>query len=199
MRILRILAAALAAAATPLAASADTCPTRADVDNGVRLTRLDPFFSVVFTNTSDGLAEARVIQRGGAREVAGTVYSHALAVTSRSTPNGPLTIAYDADPASLDDLPAIRTWNSTVTLTLDDAPFAQGSYTATVTGFGEATIGACSYDVWRVRDLLSLDNGAILAFEKSYAPALGLVIGSIQLDQQDQPAGSVFFDEITAE
>jgi hypothetical protein len=82
---------------------------------------------------------------------------------------------------------------------LNDAPFTTGSYTATLTGFGQATIGACGYDVWRVRDLLRLDNGAILAFEKSYAPALGLVVGSIQLDQQDQPAGSVFFDEITAE
>lgn len=199
MRIQQILAAALVAAATPLAAGAQTCPTGADVDTGVRLTRLDPFFSVVFTNTADGLAEARVMQRGGTREAVDTVYSHALAVTSRSTPNGPLAIAYDADPAALDDLPALRSWDSTVTVTLNDTPFTTGRYTARVTGFGEATIGDCSYDVWRVRDQLRLDNGAVLAFEKSYAPALGLVVGSIQLDQQDQPAGSVFFDEITAE
>ncbi|MBT8412670.1 MAG: hypothetical protein KJP02_12870 [Octadecabacter sp.] len=199
MRIQQILAAALVAAATPLAASADSCPTGADVDNGVRLTRLDPFFSVVFSNTASGLAEARVMQHGGTREAVDTVYSHALAVTSRSTPNGPLAITYDADPAALDELPALRRWDSAVTVTLNDAPFTTGSYTATVTGFGQATIGVCNYDVWRVRDLLRLDNGAVLAFEKSYAPALGLVVGSIQLDQQDQPAGSVFFDEITAE
>ncbi len=163
----RILAAALVAAATTLAAGADSCPIRADVDDGVRLTRVDPFFSVVFTNTADGLAEARVMQRGGAREAVDTVYSHALAVTSRSTPNGPLAIIYDADPAALDELPALRKWDSTVTVTLNDTAFAIGSYTATVTGFGKATIGVCSYDVWRVvRDLLSLDNGAVLSFEK---------------------------------
>lgn len=199
MRLHRILAAALVAAAPPLAASADSCPTRPDVDNGVRLTRVDPFFSVVFTATDGGLAEARVMQRGGAREQVDTTYTHALAVASRSTPNGLLAITYDADPSALNDLPAIRQWDSAVTVTLNDTPFATGSYTATVSGFGEATIGGCSYDVWRVRDQLTLDNGALLGFEKSYAPALGLVIGSIQLDRQDQPAGSVFFDEITAE
>lgn len=197
--IRRIIAAALVAAAPPLAASADICPTGADVDGGVRLTRLDPFFSVVFTKTENGLAEARVMQRGAAREAVDTLYSHALAVTSRSTPNGQLAIAYTADPAALDALPAIRQWDSAVTVTLDDAPFATGNYTATVTGFGQATIGTCSYDVWRVRDQLSLDNGTVLGFEKSYAPALGLVVGSVRLNRQGQPDSAVFFDEITAE
>lgn len=196
--IIRILAAALVVAA-PLAAAAQTCPTGDDVETGVQLTRTAPFFSVVFTQTENGLAEARVQDQGGVVQDVDTVYQHPLAVSERRGPNGNLSVNYARDPAALDDLPALRSWSSDVALFQNGDPFTNGTYTATVTGFGTAQIGPCSYDVWRVRDSLNLDTGTTIQFEKSYAPDLGLVVGSIQLDPAGQPTGSVFFDRIAAE
>ena len=193
-----VIAAALVAAA-PLAAGAGTCPTKTDLDAGIRLTRLDPFFSVVFVDRPDGLAEARVMERDGVPQIVDTVYTHALAVQSRLVNGGTLSVTYADDPGILDSLPSFREWSTTVTLAQNGNVFTQGTYSVFLTGFGSATVGGCDYDVWRVRDILNLDNGAVIAFEKSYAPELGLVVGSIQLGQNDVPLGSVFFDEIVAE
>ena len=190
------MVAALTAAAP---AQAQTCPTRTDLGEGVQLVRDDPFFSVVFKAIPEGLAEARVMDRDGQPQAVDTTYRHALAVSTRLANGGTLSVDYQDDPAILDTLPALRSWSTAVTLFQDGAQFTQGTYSAKITGFGSAQIGGCTYDVWRVRDLLTLDNGAEIAFEKSYAPDLGLVVGSIQFDPAGQPTGSVFFDRIAAE
>lgn len=197
--IARTLAAALVAAATPLAASADSCPTNADVANGVRLTRFDPFFSIVQTQTPDGLAEARVTNRGGQTEAVSSLYEHPLAVIRRIGANGTLELRYGADTMILDTLPAIREWSTTVSLVSQGETINTGDYTVQVIGFGEAQIGECAYDVWRIHDSLTLLGSAPLRFEKSYAPDLGLVLSSIRLDAQGAPMSGVFFDEIVAE
>jgi len=99
----------------------------------------------------------------------------------------------------LDTLPAIREWSTTVTLVSGGDTINTGTYTVQVIGFGEAEIGDCAYDVWRIHDSLTLDGLAPLRFEKSYAPDLGLVLSSIRLDAQGSPVSGVFFDEIVAE
>ena len=196
---MKALLAAFCLVAVPLGVAAQSCPTRADLAGGVQLVRDDPFFSVVFTAIPEGLAEARVMERDGRPQAVDTTYAHALAVATRRAGGGTLSVAYGEDPEILDTLPSLRSWSTDVSLTADGAPYASGTYTATITGFGAAEIGACTYDVWRVRDVLDLDTGATILFEKSYAPDLGLVVGSIRLDAAGQPTGSVFFDRIAAE
>ena len=195
-----VIAAAFVAAALPLAASAETCPTKADVAGGVRLTRIDPFFSIVQTKTPDGLAEARVTVRNGQKDATSSVYKHPLTVIRRIGANGTLELRYGADTMILDTLPAIRKWSTTVDLVSNGETINHGNYSVQILGFGEALIGACSYDVWRIQDSLTLEGPASpLRFEKSYAPDLGLVLSSIRLDAQGVPLSGVFFDEIVAE
>ncbi|MCF2905023.1 hypothetical protein L0666_08490 [Octadecabacter sp. CECT 8868] len=194
-----IFAAALVAAATPLAAGAETCPTNADLETGIRLTRFDPFFSVVQTQTPVGLAEARVSQRGAAPESTSSLYEHPLTVTQRIGANGTLALLYTDDTTALNSLPSLREWSTTVSLVSDGETINQGAYSARIIGFGEAQIGACAYDVWRIDESLALDGSAPLRFEKSYAPDLGLVLSSIRLGPDGAPLNGVFFDEIVAE
>lgn len=193
-----ILSAALVVAAT-LPALAETCPTNADLENGIRLTRDDPFFSVILTQTPDGLAEARVATRGAQSETVNTIYRHPLAVSSRISNGVTFTAEYGDDPTALNDLNALRTWSTPVSLFQNGEFFTNGTYTATLTGLGQAEIGPCTYDVWRVRDVILLDNGVSIQFEKSYAPELGAILRSIELDAENRPIRPVFFDEIVAE
>lgn len=195
----RTLAAAFIVAATPLTAIADTCVSNADLSTGIRLERSDPFLSMSFMQTSTSLAEARVFERGGQAGEVDTLYAHPLAVVSRTTANGILAVRYDSDPAGLVDLARLGSWQSDVTLSLNGNPFTTGTYRATFLGGEQINIDSCAYDVWRVDDLLTLENGAVIRFEKSFAPALGLVIGSVQLDAQGAPLGAVLYDMITAE
>lgn len=180
-------------------ATAQGCPTAADLEDGVRLTRIEPFFSIVMTKTPDGLAEARVMQQNGQPEAVSSTYAHPLTVSGRIASNSNLTVTYQNDTAALQALPALREWSTEVELFSQGASIGTGTYSVSLTGFGEARIDECSYAVWRVRDEMVLDGRAPIIFEKSYAPDLGLIVGSIQIGPDGTPTGSVFFDEITAE
>ena len=199
MMIQRIIAAALVAAATPLAAGAETCPTNADLETGIRLTRFDPFFSIVQTQTPEGLAEARVTQRGSVPEMTTSLYDHPLTVTQRIGANGTLELHYEDDTRALNSLNSLREWSTDVSLVSGGETVNRGEYAARIIGIGEAQIGDCNYDVWRVQESLTLDGAAPLQFEKSYAPDLGLVLSSIRLAPDGNPLHGVFFDEIAAE
>lgn len=193
-----VIAAALVAAA-PLAAGADTCPTNADVQNGVRLTRADPFFSIVQTQTPEGLAEARVMQRDGQKDAVSSLFEHPLAVIRRIGSNGTLELHYGADTMILDTLPSLDKWSTSVSLVSNGETINRGEYSVRLIDVTQAQVGNCAYDVWRIEDSLALSGSEPLRFEKSYAPDLGLVLSSIRLDAQGDPISGVLFDEIAAE
>mgnify|MGYP006921610234 CR=1 FL=1 len=191
------LALALSLIAT--GAVAQDCPTAADLENGIRLTRNEPFFSILQTATPEGLTEARIMDRGAGPEAVSSVYAHPLTVVRRISAGGVLELAYADDTAELNSLPGPRQWHTEVTLLSDGQEINRGTYAVRLSGLGDATIGDCSYTVWRINEVMTLDGMAPLAFEKSYAPDLGLVLSSIRLDPEGTPVGGVFFDEITAE
>lgn len=199
MRVRSILAAALVAAAAPLAASADICPTNADLDEGVRLTRAEPFFSVVQTRTPDGLAEARVTERDGTPLETESYYDHPITVIRRIGPNGTLELDYENDPQQINQIDETFEWSSGVVLLADGDLVNAGSVTVAYLGTGDATIGDCTYTVWRLQDTMTLNGSPPMMFEKAYAPALGLVVSSIRLNPDGSPMNAVFFDEIAAE
>ncbi len=180
-------------------AAAQGCPTSSDLQSGIRLTQSDPLLSMVYVQTPDGLTEARASSRDTPPAAFDTLYSHPITVASRAVNNGLLTIEYADDVAALNDLATTERWETTVTLSQNGNPFTQGSYTAVLLRTDWVPINECAYDVWVLRDLLMLDNGAAIHTEKTYAFDLGLVVRSVQLDDQNQPTGSIIFDEIAAE
>ncbi len=194
-----IIAAALVAAATPLAAGAGGCPTNADLETGIRLTRFDPFFSIVQAQTPEGLAEARVIQRGAVPEMTTSLYEHPLTVTQQIGANGTLELRYEDNTRALNSLNSLREWSTNVSLVSGGEIVNRGEYAARIIGIGEAQIADCNYTVWRVQESLTLNGSEPLQFEKSYAPDLGLVLSSIRLGPDGNPLHGVFFDEIAAE
>ena len=194
----RIIAAALVAAAPPLAAGAQGCPTNSDLEDGIRLTRLGPqYFSLAYQQ-ADLLTEyARYA--AGEPEIIAATYTHPLAERSI----GPLAsdspqFLYDQDTRAIDDLAQTRSWVSTGTVKQGDALERPIELSLELSGLGSAMIGACEYVVWRVEKTLKVEGVIQGRLQQSYAPNLGLVIGSIRLGPDGQPQGSVFFDEITA-
>lgn len=194
-----VLATAVATLIGTAAAAQDRCPTAEDMATGIRLTRNDPLFSVVLTRTEDGIAEARVMSRGDSPEEVSTFYSHGLTVTRRIGSGGTLELRYDRDTAELDSLPGYREWSTPVMLLSDGLEANGGTYTARISGLGDATIGDCTYTVWRVQDRLELAGMQPMVFEKAFAPDLGIPLSAIQIAPDGSPVSGVFFDEIAIE
>ncbi|RYG89525.1 hypothetical protein EU803_17500 [Loktanella sp. IMCC34160] len=191
--------ALVAALATASSVAAQDCPTAEDLETGIRLTRTDPLFSVVLTRTPDGISEARVMERDGVPEDVSSVYSHGLTVTRRIGAGGTLELRYDRDTTELDSLPGYREWTSPVALLSNGEVVNSGTYTVRISGLGDATIGDCTYTVWRVQDRLQMEGLQPLAFEKAFAPDLGIPLSAIQLAPDGSPVSGVFFDEIAVE
>lgn len=197
--IVRALAAALFAAAAPLAAKAEACPSNADLDSGIRLTRIDPFFSIVQTQTPNGLTEARVTQRGGVPLSVSSTYAHPMAVTQRVSNSGTLTLDYDADVTGINQIARTTTWTSTVALGADGQPINTGKVTITYLGSDTVAIDECSYDVWILHENLALNDRDPIMAEKTYSPDLGIALSTIQFNPDGSPRSGVFFDQIVAE
>ena len=77
----RIIAAALVAAATPLAAGAGTCPTNDDLEIGIRLTRLEPSYFAIIYRQDRSVMEYAVFARD-LPPILSATYSHPLAEIS---------------------------------------------------------------------------------------------------------------------
>lgn len=181
------------------AAAQTACPTAGDLATGILLIRHDPFFAIQMTQQDQILHEARVMNRGEGAEAVSTTYAHPLAVAQRIGQSGTLEVSYRDDMAALDRLPSLREWSTDITLGADGEQINSGTFSVRILGFGQAEIGGCTYDVWRVRDNMQLAGQDPLIFEKSYAPDLGLVLSSVRMDSAGNPVAGVFFDEITAE
>jgi len=180
-------------------AAAESCPKIADLETGVLLTQTSPMLSMVYVQTADGLTEARAPSADASPATVDTIYSHPLTPVARLVNGNILGIDYAEDVSALDNLAETQRWETAVTLTHNGDVFTMGTYTAVFLRTDWVPLSECAYDVWILRDLLMLDNGAAIHTEKRYAPSLGLVLGSIELDAQNQPTGSIIFNEIAAE
>jgi len=183
-----------------LAASAQAqaeCPEKSDLAAGVTFTRSEPFYSVVFVSTGEGIIERRIMARGAEPEQVSSVYIHPLAVGERHSDNGNLTIEYSEDPLLLEELPKHGEWHSEVSLYHNGNFVSEGSIAVTFIANSSETIAGCEYLVWEVDDNMSLDGYAPISFKKFYSPRLGVVLRAIKLDSADNPISEVRFDSIS--
>lgn len=176
-----------------------TCPTMADLDQGITLIRGEPFYSNVMTHTEDGLAEARIVTRDGVRETVSSTYAHALAVTQRIGANGTLGLTYAGDTFEMDQLDTLGTWMTDVTLSTDGVPTVTGTFRATFVARISFPIGACEFETWQVRTELDLADRAPLRMDRYFAPALGISLGAVSLDADGNPISGVIFDDIKSD
>lgn len=200
MKMQRIFAAALVAAAPPLAAGADTCPTGADLGSGITLSMDDGSFSMLTRKTPQGIeVTSTSIFSNGDPFTSVAIFAHPLAMPLQAPGPQPTDIRYDAPVSALDDLMATRSWTSTFAFVRDGAEQAQGTQTTDLTGLGQITIGACSYDTWRVNREIAFDDGFSINSELIFARDLGIIVAETTLDAEGAPLGAVFFDQIAAE
>lgn len=165
------LSALIALAATGAQAS---CPTRADLSEGVVLVQNTPaFVRSDFDIVDGGIRETRVDRLDGSLQARTRLLAHGLLDISG--------VDYDDDPGALDALP--ETGRVILTGALRDAarpvPVA---FAATYLGDGTQALAECRYDTWQVRVQELYEGRAGPAFVVDFAPALGLVLAVAELD-----------------
>lgn len=178
-------------------AVAQDCPTAADLETGVRLTRTDPAFALLFRKTDGVLSGFAPMPDGTAIPIAEVAETDVATLI-----NGPAVGAryvYDTPLQSLDDFQRQRSWSSRFSVNDGSETIASGEMTLDLTGLGEIDLGGCTYAVWRIAKQTRLDDGAVIRAEDAFSPELGLTLNSIQLDAQGTPMGDLTFDRITAE
>ena len=172
------------------------CPQALDRENGLILTRTDPFFSVLFRSSDQGLTEQRIMDRGAGPEEVSTVYPHPLVVGERVSSTATLSLSYSAPVSQLDRLDETGTWRSDVVLQSGQEVLGRGTATLSFLGNSTIAIGACQYDVWQVEDRFELEGREPIVFDKFYSPKLGLVLNAIRLSPNRDPISTVEFDTI---
>jgi len=151
-----------------------SCPTRADLSEGVVLVQNTPaFLRSDFDVVDGGIRETRVDRLGGTLQARTRLLAHGLLDISG--------IDYDDDPGALDALP--ETGHVILTGELRGAdrqvPVA---FDATYLGDGTQALAECRYDTWQIRVQEVYEGRAGPAFVVDFAPALGLVLAVAELD-----------------
>lgn len=193
-----IMAVALASFASGGVAQT-TCPTRADLVDGITLTRHDPFFSIVLTATAEGVSEARLMDFRGSPEEVSSLYSHPLAVVERQGSDGLLNIEFQYDTSEIDNLPDLGTWQSPITFLRNGVPTTTGTFTITYLGTQIVTIGSCAYSTWVVHVNMYLEAFGPLLSVRHYAPDLGVPVLNTTLTPDGGAVSNVVFDAISAD
>lgn len=169
------VAAALVAFGGPAAAS---CPTRADLREGVTLVQNEPIFIRADVEAQPGgLLEVRLTRDARERATVVTLaYEHPLAPLSIRSAGQARLRSYDPTPAALDRLDVEGDATFSVTETTADGSRETGRLLLNHTGAGTRRIQDCTYDVWTVRLMEADASGTIETRDVVYAPALGLVL-----------------------
>lgn len=156
-----------------------TCPTRADLRQGIVLVQNEPtFIRADIELRPDGFQEVRLIRDADDnRSVVSLTYTHPLAPASRTEGRETRLISYDADTSVLDALPS----QGDMTLSATETS-GTGSTTRRIlfdhTGTDTRSILDCTYDVWTVRMMEAAADGSIETREVTYAPDIGAVLSA---------------------
>jgi hypothetical protein len=161
------------------------------------LTRSEPFLSSLFRGGTAGLAESRVVTRGGAAENVSATYLHPLAPADRISAKNTVSVTYAVQVAGLEDLPDSGVWRSAVSVSVEGVEVARGSTTKTYLGTDEAILSDCSYEVWLVEDRLELGSDDGTYFVLHYAAELGVVVASVKMAATGVPVSAVVYDTVS--
>ncbi|MAM62689.1 hypothetical protein [Maritimibacter sp. UBA3975] len=172
------------------------CPVRAQLDSGVTLVRDDPFFGVSYLHDDGVLTETRRMSRGGTEVRRSSTYENALAVRAQDSENGTVAFEYLDDMDRALDVNETGDFATTFRLIVDGARYSSGEYHLYYEGEGRVQIGECAYDTWVLRNESEIEGMEPILFLWDYAPDLGIVIRTEQIDPAGGTLGVVAYDRI---
>ncbi|MFS8183193.1 hypothetical protein ACMG4P_16765 [Pseudovibrio denitrificans] len=171
------------------------CPQEVP-ESGIKLTRTESYFSVVFKKTAAGLSEERVMMRDGKQEKVTTIYPHALVTGQRTDSRGTLALEYAQPASDVGNLSKSGRWVSDFSMKFGAKEIYRGTAKLTYLDQGKVEIGKCSYDVWRIESRLEFQGRAPTVFDKYYSPKLGLVLRAVKLTPDRETINGIVYDKI---
>lgn len=170
----RITTLALIFAAGPAMA---TCPTRADLREGIVLVQNEPIFiRADIELRPDGFNEVRLITDADeVKSVVTLTYDHALAPMSVNEGGEVRLLSYTGDTGALDDLARL----GDVSLSLTEVSMDEETTRPVLfnhVGDGTRGILDCTYDTWTIRVMEAGATGEIDTREVEYAPEIGAIL-----------------------
>jgi hypothetical protein len=156
-----------------------TCPTRADLREGIVLVQNEPtFIRADIELRPDGFHEVRLIRDAeDNRSVVALTYTHALAPATWTEGNKTRLISYDADPVILNTLSTEGDVSLTATETSGNEISTRRMLFNHI-GNDTRTILDCTYDAWTIRVMEAAEDGTIDTRELTYAPSIGAVLSA---------------------
>lgn len=138
----------------------------------------------------------RLTLQGEIREESEVLYAHPITAIRLTNASGTTEVVYGAQVEDLDRIDSLGEWRTDVLLKRGGKVLAVGVEQVTFLGPSSVTIDTCTYATWAVEERMELTGYDPIIFEKHYAPALGLVLRSIQKSVQGAVMSEVAFQSI---
>ncbi|EAQ12271.1 MULTISPECIES: hypothetical protein [Maritimibacter] len=170
------------------------CPTKADLAEGVTLVRASPLFKVMYREEDGVLTEYRQMSRLEGEVRRASTYANALAVEQQESANGIISFDYMADMDAALKVDETGDFAAMFGLIVDGKRFGTGHYRLFYEGEGRVRIGDCVYDTWVLRNENAIEGMEPIHFLWDYAPDLGVVVRTEQVDPRGRTLSVVEYD-----
>lgn len=170
------------------------CPTKADLAEGVTLVRASPLFKVMYREEDGVLTEYRQMSRLEGEVRRASTYANALAVEQQESANGIISFDYMADMDAALKVDETGDFAAMFGLIVDGKRFGTGHYRLFYEGEGRVRIGVCVYDTWVLRNENAIEGMEPIHFLWDYAPDLGVVVRTEQVDPRGRTLSVVEYD-----
>ena len=170
------------------------CPTKADLAEGVTLVRASPLFKVMYREEGGVLTEYRQMSRLEGEVRRASTYANALAVEQQESANGIISFDYMADMDAALKVDETGDFAAMFGLIVDGKRFGTGHYRLFYEGEGRVRIGDCVYDTWVLRNENAIEGMEPIHFLWDYAPDLGVVVRTEQVDPRGRTLSVVEYD-----
>ncbi|MEC7762263.1 MAG: hypothetical protein VX874_10180 [Pseudomonadota bacterium] len=172
------------------------CPTKADLAGGVTLVRASPMFKVIYREEDGVLTEYRQMSRLEGEVRRSSTYLNALAVQEQDSTNGTIAFDYMADMDAALAVNETEDFAAMFALIVDGKRYGTGHYRLFYEGEGRVRIGECGYDTWVLRNESEIEGMGTIHFLWDYAPDLGIVVRTEQVDPRGRTLSVVEYDGI---
>lgn len=176
----RFRSAFLLAALTQLPVTAQaSCPTRADLREGITLVQNgDHFIRSDFELTAQGLREVRIERDESGERQRVIIFGHGLVPLGFSEGRDITRIIPGEDPARLDGLPAAGSMVTNGKLVEPDGTPRAFQLVHVFAATNDVSILGCDYDTWEITETFVIDGQIEGERQVVYTPDLGVILAT---------------------